>query len=180
MLKKLILSIATMVCLTNIAACSPNPTWTEEVKLNDGRVIVVEQKRRLEQGIPREAWVTIKLPEFSASPIVWNEKLTPSILNIDGGKLYMVGEPPTGRETDLYGCPEHGYVGFIWDNEKWKRIPFGQIPEHVYDVNMLLDTVPPKGIEFLTLDRKAAPDLNGDGRYHALLRLLPTRGDGCR
>ena len=179
-MKNPILFLVAMACLGIFTACNPYPTWKEEVKLNDGRVIVVEQKRRLEQGFVRESWITVNLPEFSASPIVWDEKLMPSILNIDDGKLYIVGEPATGRETDLYGCPEHGYVGFKWDGENWKRIPFAQIPENIYDVNLLLNSVPPEGTELLTLDRKNAADLNGNGPLQALLRVLPNRGNGCR
>lgn len=182
MLKKIILFAATL-CLINLAACSPYTTWDEEVKLNDGRVIVVEQKRRMEGIFVRETILRIKLPEFSAPPIVWDEMLFPLILNVDGGKLYIVGQPPTGRETDFYNCPEHGYVGFIWDtdNAKWKRIPFNQIPERIYDSNLLFEkSVPPDGITFLSLARKNASDLNGYTGPVLIRRLDPNAGDGCR
>ena len=179
MLKKIILFAATTLCLINLAACSPYITWKEEVKLNDGRVIVVEQKKRMEGNIARETWLTINLPEFSASPIVWNERLIPIIVNIDSGKLYVVGVPPTGREMELYGCPKPYYVEFVWDNGKWKRIPFEEIPTQIYDSNMLEDAVPPKDITYLSLERKNARDLNGTTGPNALRRLAPNRGSGC-
>jgi len=179
MLKKFILFAATTLCLINLAACSPYITWKEEVKLNDGRVIVVEQKKRMEGSIARETWLTINLPEFSASPIIWNEKLRPMVVNIDSGKLYVVGDPPTGREMELYGCPKPSYVGYIWEDGKWKRIPFNEIPERIYDSNMLFKSVPPSGTTFLNLERKNAPDLNGTTGPSAVRRINPNQGSGC-
>src|ERR1017187_6175079 len=102
MLRKIVLLIVTTGCLMNLAACSPYVTWKEEVKLNDGRVIVVEQKKLVEDEMAREAWLTINLPEFSAEQIVWHEHLSPIVLNIDEGMLYVVGQPPTAREERQY------------------------------------------------------------------------------
>ena len=60
---------------TSMASCGEDiRIWREEVKLLDGRVIVVTQKKRCEGAytgvnyascIAREAWLTINLPEFS-------------------------------------------------------------------------------------------------------------------
>jgi hypothetical protein len=48
-----------------LGGCSDNTiTWQEEVKLLDGRVITVTQKRRIQESIEREAWLTFKLPDF--------------------------------------------------------------------------------------------------------------------
>ena len=161
MFKKIVQLIVISGCLMNLDACSFSPfvTWKEEVKLNDGRIIVVEQKKHDIGGIAREAWLTINLPEFSAQPIVWHENLDPLIVNIDGGQLYVVGFPPTPVEGRKYDCPQPPYVGFVWENLAWKRIPFEKIPERIYQVNMLADSFPPKGIDFLTVQRKTGEDL---------------------
>jgi hypothetical protein len=59
-----------------VGGCSDNTiTWTEDVKLLDGRVITVTQKRRIEGRMSREAWLTFKLPEFGDKEIVWHENL---------------------------------------------------------------------------------------------------------
>jgi hypothetical protein len=178
--KKFVLLASILGCLMNLAACSqdsPYVTWKEEVKLNDGRVIVVEQKKRPDGGIAREAWLTINLPEFSTQPIVWHENLSPLIVNIDGGKLYVVGYPPTIIEENKYGKPSPDYVAFVWDHGAWNRIPFDDIPQQIYTTNMLIDGFPPKGITILTLKKKNGPEMNGDATQPpGLLRLSPRFG----
>jgi hypothetical protein len=180
MLKKLILLISLTGCLMNLAACSPYVTWKEEVKLNDGRVIVVEQKKLNQGGIARDAWLTINLPEFSAQPIVWHENLSPLVVNIDEGRLYVVGFPPTGVEGRKYGCSRPPYVGFVWEKRIWNRLPFDKIPERIYTTNMLIESFPPKGTNILTLEKKNSNEVNGDVRLNYLKRINPEMGNfGC-
>lgn len=146
-------------------------TWQEEVKLNDGRVIVVTQKKRCSGAytggnyascIAREAWLTIMLAEFGNQEIVWHEHLSPRVLNVDKGRWYVVGIPPTCLEFRTYGNPVPMYVGFVLDDGKWKRIPFSDIPEAIYDTNMLMDAFPPNDIDFLTLSKKESRAANGN------------------
>src|SRR5271156_2486460 len=95
---KVLLAVCGLISggLLSLTACGgpDSITWQEEVKLNDGRVIVVTQKKRCEGAytggnyascITREAWLTIALPEFSSQPMVWHESLDPMVVNIDGG-----------------------------------------------------------------------------------------------
>jgi hypothetical protein len=157
----------------SMSACSKPVefvTWQEEVKLNDGRVIVVTQKKRCEgmytggsyaSCIAREAWVTINLPEFSAQPIVWHEHLFAITVNIHNGRLYVIGCPPSEREYHLYVSPEPDYVGFVWNNGQWKRIPFKEIPEAIYDTNMFLGAIPPSGTTYLTVEKKESKEMRG-------------------
>ena len=120
-----------------IGGCGDNTlSWTEEVKLLDGRVITVTQKRRIEEDIEREAWVTFKLPEFGDKEIVWHENLDTMVLNVYQGKLYVVGVPGTIIEYRQYGRPEPFYIGYRFDNAQWVRIPFSEIPVAIYDANM--------------------------------------------
>lgn len=145
--------------------------WKEEVKLNDGQVIVVTQKKRCSGAytggnyascIAREAWLTIRLPEFGDQEILWHEHLSPRVLNVYEGRLYVVGFPPTGREFDLYGQQRPPYFGFLWEGGQWKRIPFGDIPLAIYDTNMLIDAFPPNGIDYLSLSQKENSVMNGN------------------
>jgi hypothetical protein len=166
-------------CVANLAACSPYVSWKEEVKLNDGRVIVVEQRKLAEGEIDRESWLTIPLPEFGTKPIVWHGHVTPMNLNVDQGILYVVGLPPTGREARFYGCPEHGYVAFAWKKGTWNRVFFAQIPESIYSTNLLIEGFAPKGTSFLTIAEKNSKTLNGNPRLWGYWKLNPNIGNGC-
>lgn len=159
--------------LTVLPACSNTLSWQEEVKLNDGRVIVVTQKRRCEGAytgqnyascIEREAWLTVKLPELGNQEVVWHENLTPMMLNMHNDRLYVVAMPPTGREFDLYGKPQPPYLGYLFEQGRWKRIPFNEIPEAIYDTNLVIDGAQLK-TKFLTLVEKASEEVNGDPAY---------------
>ena len=153
----------------SMTACAKTDSvsWQEEVKLNDGRTIVVTQKKRCEGAytggnyadcIEREAWLTINLPEFSARPIVWHEHLFAIVLNIHGGRLYVVGCPPSEREFHLYGSERPPYFGFVWENGLWKRIPFKEIPEEIYDTNMFIGDPSLAGTTLLTVARKESTE----------------------
>ncbi len=87
-IKQMILGFM-LVSLPFVGGCGDNTiTWEEEVKLLDGRVITVTQKRRIDrENVEREAWLMFRLPEFGDKEIVWHENLEPQILNIFGGKL---------------------------------------------------------------------------------------------
>lgn len=172
-MKKLIRLILMLGGMTVLTSCADTITWQEEVKLNDGRAIVVTQKRRCESAytgqnfakcISREAWLTIKLPEFGDKEIVWNEKLIPTILNLNNGKLFVIGRPPTGKEFLTYGKPIPDYIGFRFENNQWQRIPFRDIPESIYDTNMVID-FPPEGTSLLTIETKNSREVNGHPGY---------------
>lgn len=162
--QKAIKSIVLILTLeVSMAGCADTLDWKEEVKLLDGRIIVVEQKRRYERAytgqdfgnVAREAWVTFKLPEFENQDIVWHESLGIRVLNVFEGKLYIIGNPFTYREFKQYGEPNPTYVSYRFDNGQWTRLAFNQIPVAIYDSNMWLETAPDKGDIFVSLADKA-------------------------
>lgn len=83
-LKLICLGIAMLFSLTG---CTQTVEWKEDVRLLDGRVITVTQKKRCRGGdytarthatcLASDAWVTLTLPEMSAHEIVWHESLDP-------------------------------------------------------------------------------------------------------
>lgn len=164
---KLLLLIFILL-ITGCASASPKQVefreWQEEVKLNDGRVIVVKQKWRCDYigknprgdycGTMREAWLTFNLPEFSNHDIEWNEQLRPMVLNIDKGQLYLVGKFAIGAHQELWGNPRHPYIGFRWDVDKWQQIPFHEIPEAIYTTNMATGFPPPESPLFFKFEAK--------------------------
>lgn len=171
-------------CTSVLAKQDKFREWQEEVRLNDGRIIVVTQRKRCEGAytggnyapcIAREAWLTINLPEFSDKPIIWHEKLKSSALNIHDNSLYMVARFPTQREFKLYGEPQPPYIGFVWKDNTWQRIPFEAIPEAIYDTNMLIEGIPPEGIKYLSIVKKESKEINGDSTYPKYIkRIDPT------
>ena len=171
-----------VVFALQLTACSKTVQWEEEVKLNDGRIIVVTQKKRCEGGdyrananatcIAREAWLTIKLPEFSDKDIVWHESLDPMVVNFHRGRLYVVGRPPHTLEFRAYGATNPPYFGFIWESGAWKRIAFSEIPEAIYDRNMLAESIPQNKTDYMTLPQKNSETENGNPVYPASLRRI--------
>lgn len=140
--------------LPMLNGCSNTLTWQEEVKLLDGRVITVTQKNRVEEDMPREFWLTIKLPEFSSQEIVWHENLSPVVLNIYQNKLYIIGIPGTIVEYNQYGRQEPKYIGYRYDNSQWVRIPFNEIPVEIYDVNMYPENMALERLKHVSLEDK--------------------------
>lgn len=147
-----------------VGGCGGNTlTWQEEVKLSDGQVITITQKRRYESvytgsnsgNLPREYWLTFKLPEFGTKEITWHENLLPQVLNVYQGKLYVVGTPFTEVEFRQYGKPFPEYVPYRYEAGQWQRIPFNEIPEAIYETNLLIANEPQSGAKFVTFAMKA-------------------------
>lgn len=147
-LRQLVKTLLIILLGASMTACADTKSWHEEVKLLDGRVIIVHQQRRYEGayngsnygGVSRESWITLKLSETGNQEITWHEKLDPSNLNIVNGKIYIVAQPPTTREYFLYNQPRPPYIGYVYDNQTWRRIPFNEIPVVMYDTNLSIDS----------------------------------------
>lgn len=140
-----------------IGGCGDNTqTWTEEVKLLDGRVITVTQRRRTDiENVAREFWLTFKLAEYGNQEIVWHTNLLPRVINIFQNTVYVVGVPNTEREFRQYGNPNPSYLGYRYEAGKWQQIPFSEIPVAIYDTNLLISNEPPKGMTFVSFAVKA-------------------------
>lgn len=153
-----------MVVMPLVGGCGDNNmlTWTEDVKLLDGRVITVTQKRQYESvytgsnhgTLPREFWLTFKLPEFGGEEITWHENLLPQVLNVYQGKLYVVGAVDTQVAFIRYGKPFPEYVAYRYEAGQWKRIPFNEIPVAIYDTNMWIDNEPENSARHVSLSDK--------------------------
>ncbi|MDD5385501.1 MAG: hypothetical protein PHG89_11585 [Gallionella sp.] len=147
-----------------LGGCGDNTlTWQEEIKLSDGRVITITQKRRYESvytgsnygNLPREYWLIFKLPEFGNKEITWHENLLPQVLNVYQGKFYVVGTPFTEVEFRQYGKPFPEYVPYRYEAGQWQRIPFNEIPEAIYETNLWIDTEPENNSKYISLTDKA-------------------------
>src|SRR6185437_4005132 len=146
--------------------------WKEEVKLSDGRVIVVEQKRRFDGRVARESWVDFSLPESGGKTIEWHESLLPLVLNVNGGKLYLGARAPSKTEQIKYGNPKSGYMPFVGADGKWESIPFEEVPSAIYESNMLIWPVPSNESRTLTLAEKNSADYNANAKLPPELKRL--------
>lgn len=146
-----------LAAMPMLGGCSNTLTWTEEVKLLDGRVITVTQKRRIDiEHVARESWLTLKLSEFGNQEITWNENLFPIVLNVYQGKLYVVGFVFSDKEYRQYGKPFPSYVPYRYESGQWQRIPFNEVPVEIYEVNMFLDDIPETYPKYCSLSDKVS------------------------
>ena len=181
-----ILKLLTILQLSvSLTSCANKLSWQEEVKLLDGRVISVHQEYQFEGksyngstfgSAPREFRITINLPEISKQEITWREKLRPTNLNIFKGGLYIVAMPLTDREFYLFNKPRPPYVGYLFENGQWQRIPFDKIPSAIYDMNLAFSNeVDQVKKELITLKDKEREDKRGVPEY--LIKIDPAHKD---
>jgi len=138
--------------------------WKEEVKLNDGRVILVNQKWRCARigkyntgkeycSTLRESWLTFSLPEISNREIEWNEQFLPLVFNVYKGQLYIVGIVD-GTQWLVYGKPQPPYISYRWNVNGWHPISFNEIPETIYKTNMATEFPPVESPFLFKVDAK--------------------------
>jgi hypothetical protein len=162
--------------------------WREEVQLSDGRVVEITQQRRYEKAyagdssgkstIVRDAWIRFRLPETRHREVVWHEQLIGMRFDVIDGKPFIVAYPPTGREFDRYGKPVPAYLGFIYEHDQWRRVPFSEIPVSQYDFNLVAKRVLPDGMTRLRLAEKNSKRFNGNlDIYKPIKRISPKFGE---
>jgi hypothetical protein len=126
------------------------------VKLLDGRVITVTQKRQIDmENVARDFWLALNLSDLSNQEIIWHMNLRPRVLNVFQNRLYIVAVPDTEREFRQYSNPNPSYLAYRYEAGKWQRIPFNEIPLEIYDTNLLIANEPPQGAKFVTFAMKA-------------------------
>jgi hypothetical protein len=144
--------------------------WQEEVQLSDGRVVEITQQRQYEEAydghgrstIVRDAWIRFRLPETDFKEVVWHEQLIGMRFDVVDGKPFIVAYPATRREFDRYGKPIPAYLGHRYENGRWHRVPFAEIPESQYDFNLVAERILPQGMTRLSLMEKNSKQFNGD------------------
>ncbi|MCP5277622.1 MAG: hypothetical protein H6935_04585 [Thiobacillus sp.] len=122
--------------------------WDEEVKLHDGRVILIKRREASGGGgfpvsgmNPRGLvqYYEFCYPEMG---VYWKSKggprYQPEILDIVDGKVY-VKVPISGSETCMFhDYPATNAIYFVWENGGWKKIPYEQFPKEIRRTNLLL------------------------------------------
>ncbi len=118
------------------------PSWDEEVRLSDGRVITIHQKRQYYDNYgTNQSWVTIDLPELGGKQ-VWHSYLMPQRVDVVGGKVYVFGVPRGDRQLEYYRYPKYLMVGLTWDGSNFVRIPYLAVPESIRKEENVFPCVP--------------------------------------
>lgn len=118
--------------------------WTEDVKLSDGRMILVKRtedyRRIVDVGAGfQKGWlfqkstISAELPAPIQRLVSWEGSLKPLVLDIQpDGSAYLVCRVATGAARTEWKIPDHEfYVPFHLKNENWQRIPLSELPTSV-------------------------------------------------
>jgi len=141
-----LISIGTILLTVGFATWryyeSRYPSWHEEVRLSDGRLIAIYQKHEyLENYGTNQSWVEIDLPEMGGKR-VWHSYLIPQRVDVVQGKVYVFGVPRGDRQYYYYSDPKNFLVGFSWNGSEFVRIPFLSIPESARQEENVYSCVP--------------------------------------
>lgn len=172
------LIVAVYLCVLSLAgSCAPALLqWEEEVKLHDGKIIVIQRKEELTgTGMPVQQRGFRKYFQFCYAPmhIVWKSKpeYFPETFDIVDGKAYAKVSI-SGIECKLHGYPKTDALYFRWDGKAWQEIDYADYPNGLR-YNMLSgssDLTPDRDARgFVTISEKEKRDA---GMYY-LMRKLP-------
>jgi hypothetical protein len=128
--------------------------WKEEVKLNDGRVMVVERHFNLDgyptldasERTPLDETITFTIPD-SNKKISWRTEfkdqvpelnsLSPLLLDVVGGIPYFATSPAGCIAYNKWGRPNPPYVLYKYVNDDWQRIPLKEFPAVLVQANLI-------------------------------------------
>lgn len=151
------------------------PSWFEEVRLSDGRVITIHQKREYHENYgTAQSWVTIDLPELGGKQ-VWHSYLMPMRVDVKDGVVYVFGRPRGPAQLTRYLYPKNHIVGFRWSGGGFARISFLDIPENLRREENIYSCLPRQVGSTLTLKAKdqewCAPS-GKDGQFKKSIDLI--------
>lgn len=132
------------------------PSWDEEVRLSDGRIITIQQKREVFDNYgTNQSWVTIDLPELGGKQ-VWHSYLMPQRVDVVDRKVYVFGAPRGDRQYAHYRYPKYFMVGFVWNANGFSRIPYIQLPQSIRLEENVYPCIPADRSTSLNMIKKAA------------------------
>jgi hypothetical protein len=132
-----------------VAGCTDSVRWTEDVRLPDGRVIVLQ--RYAEFARPGGGAETLQRIEFShpatGKPVVWENArhrrenvsggiLTTIALFESGGNMFLLTLPAYGNDQIYFNCPDPPYLLFEHRPGGWVSKPIAQIPVQILRANL--------------------------------------------
>jgi hypothetical protein len=128
-----------------LGECAPTVLdWSEEVKLHDGRIIVVKRHDELgATGFPLSHRGQRKYWQFCYAPmgIHWKSKpeYFPETFDIVDGKAYVRVSIGSCELCMLHGYPETNALYFAWKAGAWEQIGYKDFPTGLR-INLLGNT----------------------------------------
>jgi hypothetical protein len=132
-----------------LSACgkSDELTWTEDVKLPDGRVVTltrwVEFKGAYAMGdTPNESKHRLEFKHPDTGEIVkWENSKEMGMLNtvalmLDKGSPNILSVPSLGDDSHKFNCPNPPYLLYEYANGQWQAKPLGRIPDKLIRANL--------------------------------------------
>jgi hypothetical protein len=142
----LLYTLTMLMLAPTLGACASVKTveWTEDVKLSDGRTIVVQRandyRRVMDAGAGfQRGWnferasISAELPPPLGRRVFWQGLMSPIVIEmLHDGEVYLVGVPtPIG--SDEWRVPQHEfYVAFKLVTGEWKRIALVDMPQTLH------------------------------------------------
>jgi len=136
--------LVVLVGLLGTTACSGDDIrWTEEVRLQDGKVIQLKRRTELtSSGFPVQKRGFNKYHEFCYAPmnIYWKShpKYTPELFDIVNGKAYAKVSVGDCEVCKLHGYPDTDALYFLWSERAWKKIDYKEFPAQMR-LNLLMN-----------------------------------------
>ena len=117
--------------------------WEEEVKLHDGRKIVVDRVVEVErccgENFKNGDTISQKIIFRSESGrIVWEDDIAPIIFDIVGTTYYVVADPMSMDECIKHSDPNPPFIFYKYKNGKWEQIKNSEFPDG-FQTNLLAD-----------------------------------------
>lgn len=179
-------------------------TWREEVKLHDGRTILVERTQSFDGGGLREigqgAPLGLEVLEFETAQgkaVHWKsdygrgyqDNLAPLVLDVVDSVAYLITYPTRCHAYNKWKRPNPPYVFFRYEGNTWQRIAIDEVPRVMErtnlslagsqsDVNRLVRETGTKGYVSAKQIQERQRDMTPESAYLRQIVWQPTKGGG--
>jgi hypothetical protein len=124
--------------------CGRKLDWAQEAPLYDGRILVVERHSEFGPSFPGNSGMEItqilafRHPD-TGNRISWHipEGLLPVMIDFDKGTPYYVLTEYTISDYNTWGCPNPPYLVYRYEQGKWTRIAFEELPQRFLARNLV-------------------------------------------
>lgn len=128
--------VLTIAASLSLSACGKTIDWKQEVKLHDGRVIVVERQSKqnriiLPERQTIEVWQRLTFMRPGTSVRIEFELpkgLRVWLLDFEGDAAYAVLKPASVADYNTWGCPSPAWIAYRHRQGSWQQIVFTELP----------------------------------------------------